>query len=244
MSNDPGGKRVALLCAAESPLGGYYVESFQRVGFMPACIVVDRKGWSEKDVAIHAERTGGRLPALTIESMRDRLHGACEVVFVENHNSPEGIRALIDRGCEIVANGGTPRILKQAFLASFEAVINCHPGMLPKYRGCTCVEWAVFNDDPVGNTAHLMTEGIDEGAIIRSEALPLSAGDDYASTRVKIYLHACDLLARVTREVALRQIDVTALPPQPAGTYWKPIEPEKLEQVVSKLKAGRYRYQS
>lgn len=176
--------------------------------------------------------------------MMDRLAGLCEVVFVDTHNSRDAIRELKDRRCQVIANGGTPRILAREFLESFEAVINCHPGILPKYRGCTCVEWAVFNDDPIGNTAHLMTEGIDEGAIIRSEVLRLSATDDYVSTRVKIYLQGCDLLAEVTQQVAAGTIDVRNLPLQEAGAYWKPIDAARLEVVVSKLNAGEYRFQS
>ena len=233
-------KRVALLTAAENPLSGYHLDSFLRRGCIPACVLVDRKTWSDKDLAIHAERTAGRLPP----SVAERMRGPFDVVFVDNHNSPEAVEQLRMRGCAVVANAGTPRILKNAFLESFHAVINCHPGILPKYRGCTCMEWAVFNDDPIGNTAHLMTEGIDEGAVIRSAVLPLSVADDYVSTRVKVYLQACELLAEVTHEVAIGAIDVSLLPQQSGGSYWKPIDADKLAAVVLKLKTGTYRFQS
>lgn len=49
--------------------------------------------------------------------------------------------------------------------------MNCHPGLLPKFRECTCVEWAVYLDEEVGNTVHFMNEKIDEGPIIVQEAL-------------------------------------------------------------------------
>jgi methionyl-tRNA formyltransferase len=231
---------VAVLTAAESPLSGYYLESLLKRECIPRCVLVDRKTWSQKDLAIHADRTEGRLPP----SVAEHMAGSFDVVFVDNHNSPEAINELTTRRCEVIANAGTPRILNNEFLDSFRAVVNCHPGILPKYRGCTCVEWAVFNDDEVGSTAHLMTAGIDEGPIIRTEALALSTADDYVATRVKVYLQGCSLLAEVTRQIADGAIDVTLLPQQGSGSYWKPIDAEKMEVVVRKLREGKYRFQS
>lgn len=233
-------KDVALLTAAESPVSGYYLASLLKRGCIPKCVLVDRKKWSEKDLAIHAERTEGRLPP----SVAEHMVGSFDLVFVDSHNSCEAINELKTRRCEVIANAGTPRILNNEFLNSFYAVVNCHPGILPKYRGCTCVEWAVFNDDEVGSTVHLMTAGIDEGPIIKSEALTLSMADDYVATRVKIYLQGCDLLAEVTQQVADGAIDVSLLPQQGGGSYWKPIDAEKMAAVVGKLRDGKYRFQS
>jgi folate-dependent phosphoribosylglycinamide formyltransferase PurN len=47
-------------------------------------------------------------------------------------------------------------------------VLNCHMGILPKYRGMDCTYWcALENDlDNIGFTAHLMDSGVDTGPIL------------------------------------------------------------------------------
>ncbi len=100
--------------------------------------------------------------------------------------------------------------------------------MLPKYRGCTVVEWALYNGDPLGVTAHLMDEGIDTGPIVAQATFDVADCPDYAAVRVKVYqagfalaaTAAADLLAGRARPV-----------PQGPGRYWKPIEPEKMVVV-------------
>src|SRR5215212_8517635 len=45
--------------------------------------------------------------------------------------------------------------------------INFHGSLLPKYRGRTPHVWAIINNEKeTGVTAHLMTEGCDEGDIV------------------------------------------------------------------------------
>ena len=47
-------------------------------------------------------------------------------------------------------------------------VLNCHMGILPKYRGMDVVEWPFLENDRlnVGITCHLMDKGIDTGDIL------------------------------------------------------------------------------
>ena len=57
--------------------------------------------------------------------------------------------------------------------------INLHPGLLPKYRGNACLNWAIMNDEKFhGITAHLMKAGeLDSGPILvqRKYDLPKDA---------------------------------------------------------------------
>jgi methionyl-tRNA formyltransferase len=60
-------------------------------------------------------------------------------------------------------------ILRDNFLNAFSfGVLNCHMGVLPKYRGMDVVEWPFLENDneQVGVTCHLMDKGIDTGDII------------------------------------------------------------------------------
>ena len=53
-------------------------------------------------------------------------------------------------------------------------VVNTHPSLLPRYRGPNPVAWAIRNGDTeIGMTFHWMDPGLDTGAILAQEAIPL-----------------------------------------------------------------------
>lgn len=61
-----------------------------------------------------------------------------------------------------------------------EGVLNCHAGILPRYRGMDVIEWAILegNFHQVGCTVHFMDRGVDTGDIVRVCPIPLQAGDE------------------------------------------------------------------
>lgn len=161
--------------------------------------------------------------------------------FVKHHSSPETKELCQRLGIDVLVNGGTPRILKKDFLSHFKAIVNCHPGLLPNYRGCSCVEWAVFNGDPVGATAHLMSEKIDLGPALISEVMPVKAGDTYLAVRTRMLSHQSKVLAKGVSQLKDNDVNQLWQEHDPAeGTYYKTIDPEQLEQVISKMEAGKY----
>lgn len=60
--------------------------------------------------------------------------------------------------------------------------VNVHGSLLPKYRGAAPVQWAVINGETeTGITTMLMDEGMDTGAMLLQESIPISP-DDTAGT--------------------------------------------------------------
>jgi methionyl-tRNA formyltransferase len=52
--------------------------------------------------------------------------------------------------------------------------LNVHGSLLPKYRGAAPIQWAVINGEvETGMTIMLMDEGMDTGAILQQEAVPI-----------------------------------------------------------------------
>ena len=87
---------------------------------------------------------------------------------VNSFSNTDLINDLISLKIDIGAfcGGG---LLRNKFLDTFSfGVLNCHMGILPKYRGMDVVEWPFLEDDnrQVGVTCHLMDEGIDTGDIL------------------------------------------------------------------------------
>ena len=92
-------------------------------------------------------------------------------------------------------------LLRDNFLNSFSfGVLNCHMGVLPKYRGMDVVEWPFLenNNKEVGVTCHLMDKGIDTGDII--EIVKVNAND------FKDFIELREFMSGVMLELMVKNI--------------------------------------
>lgn len=80
--------------------------------------------------------------------------------------------------------------------------INFHGSLLPKYRGRTPHVWAIINgEETTGITAHLMTEGCDEGDIVAAELLPITQQDTGGDILKKYFRHYPLLIKMVVDKI-------------------------------------------
>lgn len=75
--------------------------------------------------------------------------------------------------------------------------VNAHMGLLPHYRGMNVAEWAAFNGDAVGVTAHLVDAGIDTGDLLVARVVGLGDATSIAQLRDAIDAAQIELLAHV-----------------------------------------------
>lgn len=196
---------------------------------------------SDKDLALWEQRTEGALPPVPL---RDFASIAIPAFFIENTNSQMTIDLVRGLGLQLLVNGGCPRILSAAMIASVDhGILNIHPGLLPEFRGASCVEWAIYKDRPVGNTIHFMSAGIDEGPIVLQESYTFARNDRYHDIRTIVYQRGFALLARAVELVVSERLRPADGRPQGPGTYYKPIPAAEMAAVIEKLEQGRYRYQ-
>jgi len=110
-------------------------------------------------------------------------------VYVYTHESPYYINSVVDYCKKLNIPFSTEKISysnlpfeKVDFIASIyyryiidNAIIefsngkifNLHPSLLPKYRGCSSITWAMTNGEvETGFTYHYITKGVDEGNVI------------------------------------------------------------------------------
>jgi methionyl-tRNA formyltransferase len=166
--------------------------------------------------------------------------------FVDNHNSDSSISLIQNLKINCLLNVGTPRRLSANFLSSIQyGVINIHPGLLPAYRGCSAVEWAIYNNDKVGNTAHFMDEGYDTGPIIESEWYEFEKNSSYQSIRIKVYLAGCSLAARLLSRMqdAKLTLEDANKQDEAMAKYWEPISDVDMNKVFEKISAKKYEFQ-
>jgi methionyl-tRNA formyltransferase len=96
---------------------------------------------------------------------------------------PELLRALVGWNPDLIAVAAFGRILPQAILSlPPHGCINVHGSLLPKYRGAAPIQWAIINGETeTGITTMLMDEGMDTGAMLLQEAIPITPDDTAGS---------------------------------------------------------------
>lgn len=232
--------KIGILSSIGHPLLGMLMAQLRGEGVRDYCVILDRKTFGARDAAIWQERTDGAFDGEP--TAYDHTPDAIPFFAVPSHNS-EACRALVELlDLRFLVNGGTPRRIGPEMLgATPQGIVNVHPGILPEYRGASCTEWAIFNDDPLGHTAHFMSEGYDDGPIIAIERYDFADCPDYRSIRVAMYRKWCSMVARVVAEVQRSGMTPAEAEVQGGGTEYRPIPDDTFAEVVRKVREGRYR---
>lgn len=221
--------RVGLLSSYNHPLLPFFLKAVQERQ-IPAVLILDEKLVPDAGLVEFARRTDNRLADMNLS-----IYDFPEIpaYFVRSHNGAE-TQALAKReGLDVLANCGTPRIIKRDTIECTPiGVLNNHPGRLPDYRGCSAVEWALHNGDPVCITSHLMSEEIDDGPIIAIKEVNIAPTDSYVDIRIKAYMASCDMLGLALS--MLKAEGTKILKTVDGGTYYKPIPEDLLQQVIRK----------
>ena len=125
-----------------------------------------------------------------------RAHGADAVCIVPP--APRGpldaetesriVKALQDRGVELVVLAGYMRIIGPVILAAYpRRIINIHPSLLPAHRGARAWEKALAAGDKMtGCTVHFVDNGVDTGEIIGQREVPVLDGDTADALHARI----------------------------------------------------------
>jgi methionyl-tRNA formyltransferase len=230
--------KVGLLTCRNIRFLTYVLEELQSLSHIEPILLFDQTQLTERQLQIIEDRVNGAFPPRALDPWLHRLPS----YDVPNHNGPECISFLKANGIDLLLNAGTPRIVKQVLLDSVATgVLNCHPGILPKYRGCSCTEWAIHNDDPVGITAHFMDAGIDTGPILFSRELPVKVGQSYSDIRTALYALQSRVCAEAIAFVTERNLTSRMLQPQEPGPSFKPMPDELLVDVKTKVARGIYK---
>ena len=110
---------------------------------------------------------------------------------------------LVLRGVDLVVLAGYMHLLTPAFLDRFpDRIVNVHPSLLPAFPGAHAIEDALqAGVDTTGVTVHYVDEGLDTGAVIRQEPVPVEPRGTLVER-----IHAVEhrLLPEVVQELCAR----------------------------------------
>lgn len=132
---------------------------------------------------------------------RTKLDDEAEERFVE---------ALRAAEVDLVVLAGFMRILKGNFLRAFaDRVVNIHPSLLPSFPGLEAWKQALeYGVKVTGCTVHLVDQGIDSGAIVAQETVPVEEGDTAETLHRRIQEAEWRLYPRALEWIARGQVKV------------------------------------
>ncbi len=110
---------------------------------------------------------------------------------------------LAARGVELVVCAGYMHLLRPAFLERFPGrVVNTHSAPLPEFPGPRPIEDVLAAGvAETAATVHYVDEGVDTGAVIAAERVPVHDGDTADTLRARVQAVEHRLLPRVVREL-------------------------------------------
>jgi phosphoribosylglycinamide formyltransferase 1 len=139
-----------------------------------------------------AERAGVATQAFPLEE------------FATREERDEAMGAwLEEQGAELVVCAGYMHLLRKPFLDRFAGrIVNTHSAPLPEFPGAHPVEDVLAAGvSETAATVHYVDEGIDTGAVIVAERVPVHEGDTVATLRARIQAVEHRLLPSVVKEL-------------------------------------------
>lgn len=114
-------------------------------------------------------------------------------------NSDEFFKKALKLNPDIILVGSWSEILNKKIIDLPKiACINCHPSLLPKYRGPNpYIETIRHGETQTGVTFHLMNERLDEGPVLMQKTIGITPEDTGGSLRVKSVFTARLMLPEV-----------------------------------------------
>lgn len=122
---------------------------------------------------------------------------------------PHVVDELLNIPCDLIIVAAYGQILPKPVL-EYVPCVNLHASILPYYRGASPIQQSLLNNDAsTGITAMWMDEGLDTGAIIQIETLPIG-NDEMVDS---LYNRLTECASELTLQI-VRQWDRTTAVPQ------------------------------
>jgi len=170
-------------------------------GIIPAQIAIVLSDVENAGILAHARERN--LPARFIPpgKFRTKLDEESEQAFVME---------LQNAGVDLIVLAGFMRVLKGDFLRAFEnRIVNIHPSLLPSFPGLEAWKQALDHGVKVaGCTVHFVDAGVDSGAIIGQQAVPVLDTDTPETLHQRIHAAEHELYPQCVSAIARGEISV------------------------------------
>lgn len=155
-------------------------------------LVLRKSGYTKQDyqTIIDLMHENGIL-VKSVDEFQEKYGTA--IVYCDDLNEPTVVDVLKKTQPDLVAFTGGGLIRKEVLDHCGAGILNCHMGMLPKYRGMDVVEWPMLEEcfDQVGMTVHFMDEGVDTGDILQVRKVEISSQETVKQIRDRFETLMC-----------------------------------------------------
>jgi methionyl-tRNA formyltransferase len=122
---------------------------------------------------------------LTISHVKFFENSGTKVIYCNNLNDLIVLQNLKKLSEKLIVFTGGGIIRKNILDNAGHGILNCHMGVLPKYKGMDLPEWCLLenNSKDLGITVHFMDSGIDTGNLLRVVPIELLENDNIKKIR-------------------------------------------------------------
>jgi phosphoribosylglycinamide formyltransferase-1 len=170
-------------------------------GKIPAEVAIVLSDVETAGILAHARER--KIPAQFIPpgKFRTKLEEEAEQAFVA---------ALQNAEVDLIVLAGFMRVLKGDFLRAFEGrIVNVHPSLLPSFPGLEAWKQALDHGVKVaGCTVHFVDAGVDSGAIIGQQTVPVPDNDTAETLHQRIHAAEHELYPKCVAAIARGEISV------------------------------------
>ena len=180
-------------------LGEFNRDGFRLVNKIFKKLILKKHAYSKNTSNVISYRNKKNI---TLKNVNNLRKNGVSVFYVNDLNSKfvESKLKLINPYLCVFTGGGLIR--ENILNNSGVGVINCHMGILPKYRGMDVVEWPILLNDfnNLGITVHFMDKGVDTGDIIKTYKVKPQANDSIKTLRERFEPHIIEKMTETIDE--------------------------------------------
>ena len=170
-------------------------------GKLPAEVAIVLSDVESAGILAQARERGVPAQFIPPGKFRTKLEDEAELAMVE---------ALRMARVDLIVLAGFMRVLKGEFLRAFEGrIVNVHPSLLPSFPGLQAWKQALDHGVKVaGCTVHFVDAGVDSGAIIGQQPVPVLDQDTAESLHERIQAAEHELYPQCVAAIARGEIRV------------------------------------
>ena len=151
-------------------------------------VLSGKRGWPQDSYARFKARLRWSI-SKWLDARRLSKELGVKVIVLDDINAKAMWRRIKPGDDGFVA--GFNQIFKRNIIRRFRTLTNCHPSLLPLYRGPVPSYWCIHHGETAtGYTFHRISEAIDQGEILWQEVVPISKADTPEQLNARITLPA------------------------------------------------------
>ena len=222
-----------------SETGIEYLFQIKKLKIKINSIVLIGHEYSNKRGELLKKRTGGLFKRKDFTKLIEDLY--IPVYFTSDINSKNCFDLIKKLKPDLIVFEGSKIIRNNIYSIPKFGMLNVHLAILPYLRGCSCMEWSIVNNYPLGVTCHYLTKSVDAGAIINRFSLYYNGLDTYSELRVKL-LHLASYSMAYAINSILNGFRIKDAHENLKGKWFSPMNSEnKIKEMKLKITNNEFK---